>query len=55
MIIGKMADEENHHPKITVSGTRVIVDLITHSINGLSEKDFIIAAKIDVAYVSYFS
>lgn len=45
--VGKLADQENHHPNIHLSWGMVRILLWTHSINGLSENDFILAAKID--------
>jgi 4a-hydroxytetrahydrobiopterin dehydratase len=45
--IAILADEEGHHPNLTVSWAKVYVELSTHSIGGLSENDFILAAKID--------
>ena len=46
--IGAIAEKENHHPDICVfSWNKVRFSLSTHSINGLSENDFILAAKID--------
>ena len=46
--IGKIAEEENHHPDIFLSWGKVEVKIWTHSINGLSENDFILAAKISL-------
>jgi len=46
--IGKLANEEDHHPDLHLVGYRnVAVELWTHAIGGLSENDFILAAKID--------
>lgn len=46
--IGQVAEEEGHHPDLHLVGYRnVAVELWTHAINGLSENDFILAAKID--------
>ena len=45
--IGAIAEEEEHHPELTVGWGRVSVELTTHAIDGLSENDFILAAKID--------
>ena len=45
--IGVVAEAEGHHPDLTVSWGKVGVSLSTHSIGGLSENDFILAAKID--------
>jgi 4a-hydroxytetrahydrobiopterin dehydratase len=45
--IAAIAEEEGHHPDLTISYSDVGVELTTHAIDGLSENDFIIAAKID--------
>lgn len=45
--IGVLAQQEGHHPDIQLSWGKVVVELTTHSIDGLSENDFIVAAKID--------
>lgn len=45
--IAKLAEEEGHHPDLTISWGSLGVELMTHSIGGLSENDFILAAKID--------
>jgi 4a-hydroxytetrahydrobiopterin dehydratase len=48
--VNKMADvaeSENHHPDFSVRYSVVDVTLRTHAINGLSDNDFILAAKID--------
>ena len=45
--VGALAEEEGHHPDLTVKWGKVGVELSTHSIGGLSENDFIIATKID--------
>jgi 4a-hydroxytetrahydrobiopterin dehydratase len=45
--VGKLAEEEGHHPDIHLSWGRVEVLIWTHAIDGLSENDFILAAKID--------
>ena len=42
-----IAEKENHHPDISIRYRKVLVELTTHSIHGLSEKDFNLAAKID--------
>ncbi len=42
-----LAEQENHHPDLTVSYKRVTVELTTHDVGGLSLNDFIVAAKID--------
>jgi 4a-hydroxytetrahydrobiopterin dehydratase len=46
--VGDIAEKENHHPDISLfSWNKVKFTLSTHSIGGLSENDFILAAKID--------
>jgi 4a-hydroxytetrahydrobiopterin dehydratase len=45
--IAVMAEEEGHHPVMHVYYGKVIVELWTHAINGLTENDFILAAKIE--------
>ena len=42
-----LAEEEGHHPDFSVHYNRVDVTLWTHAVRGLSENDFILAAKID--------
>ena len=42
-----VAEAENHHPKLSISWGKVGVEISTHAISGLSENDFILAAKID--------
>jgi 4a-hydroxytetrahydrobiopterin dehydratase len=42
-----IAHTEDHHPDLMVSYNRCIVHFTTHSVSGLSENDFISAAKID--------
>ena len=46
--VGVLAEEEDHHPDVHLTGYRKLaIELSTHAINGLSENDFILAAKID--------
>jgi len=45
--IGAVAEQEGHHPDIELSWGRVKVKIFTHKIDGLTESDFILAAKID--------
>lgn len=46
--VAEVAEKENHHPDVHLTGYRnVTVELTTHAIDGLSENDFILAAKID--------
>jgi 4a-hydroxytetrahydrobiopterin dehydratase len=46
--VAAIAEEEQHHPDITISYGDVGVELTTHAIEGLSENDFILASKIDL-------
>jgi 4a-hydroxytetrahydrobiopterin dehydratase len=45
--IGEMAEEQQHHPDLRVSWGRLDVEVWTHKIGGLTESDFIFAAKSD--------
>lgn len=45
--VAAIAEEEGHHPDMNVSYGGVTIELMTHAIGGLSDNDFIVAAKID--------
>lgn len=45
--VAKIAQEEGHHPDIYIFYNKVQLDLFTHAVGGLSDNDFIMAAKID--------
>lgn len=45
--VGAIAEEQDHHPDIHLAWGKVVVETWTHSIGGLSENDFILAARID--------
>jgi len=45
--VGALAEEQGHHPDILLAWGKAEIKLWTHKINGLSESDFIMAAKID--------
>ncbi len=45
--VAELAEQEGHHPDIGIWYNRVVLDMWTHSIGGLSENDFILAAKIN--------
>jgi len=45
--LGEVAESEGHHPDVYLSWGKVRVELSTHSVGGLSENDFILAAKAD--------
>ena len=50
--VGAVAEEEGHHPDLTLTWGKVDVKTYTHKIDGLTESDFILAAKIDELYFS---
>jgi len=45
--VGELAEEQGHHPEICFGWGQAEITIWTHKINGLSESDFILAAKID--------
>ncbi len=45
--VGELAEEQGHHPDINFGWGRVEVTVWTHKIDGLTESDFIFAAKVD--------
>jgi len=45
--VGAIAEEEGHHPDLHVAWGKCKVEIWTHKINGLSESDFFLAAKVD--------
>jgi len=45
--VGAVAEAEGHHPDLSLAWGRVDVKTYTHKIDGLTESDFILAAKID--------
>ena len=46
--VGYIAESEGHHPNVHLTNFKEVrIDLSTHAINGLSQNDFIVAAKID--------
>lgn len=50
--IAWMTHREDHHPDLQVGYNRCTVEYSTHSVGGLSENDFICAAKVDALYLS---
>jgi 4a-hydroxytetrahydrobiopterin dehydratase len=48
--IAKIAEAEQHHPDLTVRWGACEVEIWTHKINGLTESDFVLAAKIERAW-----
>lgn len=45
--VGELAEQQGHHPDIYLAWGKVDVKIWTHKIDGLTESDFILAAKID--------
>lgn len=45
--VAQLAEKEGHHPVMHVYYGRIVIELWTHAIDGLSENDFIMASKID--------
>lgn len=47
--VGAIAEQEGHHPDIALAWGKVGVTIWTHKINGLTESDFVLAAKVEKA------
>ena len=45
--VADLAESEGHHPDIQIHWNKVLIELWTHAIGGLSENDFIVASKIE--------
>ena len=45
--VGELAEEQGHHPDIAFGWGRAEITIFTHKIDGLTESDFILAAKVD--------
>lgn len=45
--VGELAESEGHHPDIFLAWGRVDIKIWTHKVDGLTESDFVLAAKID--------
>jgi 4a-hydroxytetrahydrobiopterin dehydratase len=45
--IAEVAENENHHPDLHLYYSKLKIELVTHKVHGLTENDFIMAAKID--------
>ncbi len=45
--IAEIAEQEAHHPDLTIAWGKCTIEIWTHKINGLTESDFILAAKIE--------
>lgn len=45
--VGEIAEQQGHHPDIYLAWGKARIEIWTHKIDGLTESDFILAAKID--------
>jgi 4a-hydroxytetrahydrobiopterin dehydratase len=45
--VGELAEAENHHPDVCLTWGKVTVQIWTHKIDGLTESDFVFAARTD--------
>lgn len=52
---GAVAEQEGHHPDLLLSWGRVEAQIWTHAIDGLSESDFVLAAKLDREFHDFSS
>jgi 4a-hydroxytetrahydrobiopterin dehydratase len=48
--VGAVAEQEGHHPDLCLAWGKVDVQIYTHKIRGLTQSDFVLAAKIDQVY-----
>ena len=48
--VGEVAEQQGHHPDILLAWGRAEITVFTHKVDGLTESDFILAAKIDKLY-----
>lgn len=51
--VGRLAEQEDHHPDIHIGWRRVTLTFSTHAIKGLSQNDFIMAAKSELEYPKF--
>lgn len=49
-LVGTLAEDQGHHPDLTLRWGKVGVTIWTHKINGLTRSDFVLAAKIDTVH-----
>ena len=50
--VGELAEEQNHHPDVQLAWGRAALTIWTHAVGGLSESDFVLAAKADRLFES---
>ena len=53
--VGEIAEQQQHHPDIYLAWGKVRVEVWTHKIKGLTESDFILAARVDAALTKSYS
>ncbi|GMU93529.1 MAG: hypothetical protein AMXMBFR4_25870 [Candidatus Hydrogenedentota bacterium] len=51
--VGEIAEEQNHHPDILTTWGKTKVSIWTHKIDGLTESDFVFAAKVEEAHKAH--
>ncbi len=49
-LVGELAEEQGHHPDIELGWGRAALTIFTHKIDGLTQSDFILAAKVNRLY-----
>ncbi|MCE7734127.1 MAG: 4a-hydroxytetrahydrobiopterin dehydratase [Candidatus Heimdallarchaeota archaeon] len=54
-LVGKMSDELNHHPDLHLAWGKCVVQIWTHRIDGISQMDFVYAARVEEIYQNKFS
>jgi 4a-hydroxytetrahydrobiopterin dehydratase len=54
-LVAAIAEQEDHHPDATITWCKVKLMLWTHTVGGLSENDFILAAKLERAWQEFCS
>lgn len=52
-LVAAIAEQEDHHPDATITWCKVKLTLWTHTVGGLSENDFILAAKLERAWSTF--
>ena len=50
--VGELAEEQGHHPDVQFGWGRAAITIFTHKIDGLTESDFVLAAKVDRLYAA---
>ncbi|NGX51340.1 MAG: putative pterin-4-alpha-carbinolamine dehydratase [Chlamydiae bacterium] len=53
-LVGHVAEEEGHHPDIALTWGNVELKIWTHKVDGLTESDFILAAKVEAEFISHY-